>query len=204
MFNKVLLTLIITSVLFAASKPTSEGEKYYFDLIEYMKGNGTKGLTADDFYRFRKAFVLVRKNNKNMKIDSALDRKLEKAFKKNNEEEIIAGLNEILDRDYTQIKAHILLSHFYGKMENDSRAHFHNDIARNLIASILSSGEGKQERPFVIFEDDEIEEVLKLLSLFKSGDEKEIEKDAQKLLQVECTNAKSSEFSVYFDVSEYR
>jgi Domain of unknown function (DUF4919) len=131
--------LLATICLVAAPFQETAADRYK-SLVERVK----KGDPSVDFLELRRAYADSPEYAG--KGDSEEANKMYEAFKRKDYAEVLKRAEKILDTDYVDIDAHHMAHLAYRELNDAEHARFHQAITRNLIQSILSTGDGKSQK----------------------------------------------------------
>ena len=84
--------------------------------------------------------------------------------------EALEDAEEILNKKFVDITAHLVCSIAYRELKNEQRAGYHRQIKEGLVRSILQSGDGKNlETAMIVISTDEEYVILDVLGLRPAG-----------------------------------
>lgn len=121
-----------------------------------------RGDTAIDFGAFREAYALSQPY-RIMEI-TRLKAQADLAFRMEEWGEASRLAVEIIRLNPTFAEAHMLLRSLYLEVGEAEESSFHYTVARGLVDSILESGDGSENRPFIVVDDAEVRLLLRLHS----------------------------------------
>jgi hypothetical protein len=139
------IAIVVLALSNCAFAQTSPGFGAWLDSLDFkeLKKRAMQHDTTLDFSELRFAFTKTRSYDPyGNKIDK-LEDKMRIAANKGDFEECLGSARKIIDREFTNVRAH-----FYAAISCDSTnmphaAEFHRWIWTKLLHSILSSGDGK-------------------------------------------------------------
>jgi hypothetical protein len=150
----------LAATLLLAVPPQDISADRYKNLLERVK----KGDPSVDFLELRHAYADSPEYSSIEDSDEST--KMFEAFNRKDYAETLAHAQKVLDKDYVDIDAHHMSFLAYREMNDAEHAQFHQNIARNLIRSILSTGDGKsQKTAFEVISTSEEYVILKVLGL---------------------------------------
>jgi hypothetical protein len=138
--------------------------KYDALLAELKAGN-----TAIDFTELRMAYAESPDYDPYDVEPDARESMLD-ALSERNYREALEDAEEILNRKFVDITAHIVCSIAYRELQNEQKAGYHRQIKEGLVRSILKSGDGKSlQTAMIVISTDEEYVILDVLALRPTG-----------------------------------
>jgi hypothetical protein len=131
----------------ALAFPAPQGEKTpkpksaYEALLEMVKDGDTK----IDFQTLRYTYLDSADAKKDVDL-YALRRRMIEALNAKQYDEALRNAEKILDACFVNAQAHMVASIAYDELGHAERAKYHREIARGLVRSVLSSGDGKSAK----------------------------------------------------------
>lgn len=168
--HRCILVIVLTVVFLAncAIAQTTSDFATWLDSLDFkeLKKRAMQHDTTLDFTALRFAFTKTRSYDPyGNKIDK-LEDKMRRAMDEGNFEECLKNARKIVDKEFTNIRAH-----FFASVSCDSTgmphvAEFHRWVWTNLIGSIISSGDGiSPQTAYVVISIDEEYRILQAKGL---------------------------------------
>jgi hypothetical protein len=174
--------------------------QYYFDSLKSIKEQNMASLSAIDFVNFRYSYILARDENK-IDVPYELIKELNMAVKSKENQTALELCDKILERDYTNIEAHVIRNHL-SKIEGKNVS-FYEDFVAKFMNSIFTSGDGNTpQTAFHVFKIDEEYYVLNVLRLHLNK-QSLIDSDGQYFDLLEAIDEKGKIHKIYFNITEH-
>jgi len=136
------LTVVIALLVFVASPGIAPGadasQDKYADLLAKVK----KSDPAVDFGELRLAYTHTPEYSP-YGTDSDAKENMNKALDNGEYEDVLKYANMLLDQDYVDIEAHLACALAYSQLGDKEKQDYHVSIARGLLKSIATSGDGR-------------------------------------------------------------
>ena len=161
-FGTQVMKLIVGTILVAAAGVTlAESGPSYSDLVEQAK----RDAAAVDLKALRYAYADGENYNPYDTVEETLQGIMIKAFTEKNDCASAQKLaQEILEKNYVNIDAHMMLDLCFQQLEQPQQAKHHELMVHGLINSIIVTGDGKTpQTAFVVIS---IPEERSVLSMF--------------------------------------
>ncbi|MDD3626510.1 MAG: DUF4919 domain-containing protein [bacterium] len=151
----------------------------YSELLERVK----KSDRSVDFEQFRISFTKT-PNYSNYEINADLKKEMKDNLNKKKYHEAVKIGEQILEKNYVDLDAHMACLISYEQLKNDEKAQFHSYVLNGLMGSILDSGDGVSTKTaYVVICSREEDVILSFLGY--------------KVLEQSCSVERGHHFDVY-------
>ncbi|MDO8281697.1 MAG: DUF4919 domain-containing protein [Thermodesulfovibrionia bacterium] len=193
--QSIAIICILFSMAFCASSQADENSLYDSELAKVKACD-----ESSDFTKLRLLYSKTAKYNP-YASDQKKSEEMYRAFNEGKFEEAVSYANLILDKNYVDLDAHLLLTFAYQEIGNSERSGFHDFVVNGLLNSILASGDGESPKTaFVVITDKEEYAILQLLEL-QADEQKLVNEDGHSYDVFKATDLKTGQSSVlYFNV----
>lgn len=179
--------------------PPAVEASFYTNALKKLASKDTSAIDSIDMTLFRFSYLAYRKSIRLFSTE-AIDKKLGKAMKVDNFNEIEKTADEVLSLDFTDATTHFIKS--YAMKKNGKDPSFHDALYKSLMQSIFASGDGKTPATaYVLSQEKEEMAVLNHLKLVATT-YVTASMSGHTLSIVECKNKEDENYSVYFDITE--
>jgi hypothetical protein len=121
-----------------AKPAVAQSASDYRRLVELVK----KGDLTVDFVKLRDAFSEWSGDEKN-RVDAATREAMVEAFNRKDYAKAAELVEVVLDYEFVHRGLHLAAEDAHRRVGNEAKADFHRDVARKLLAALLSTGDGK-------------------------------------------------------------
>lgn len=155
-------TPLPTGTASATTTPASDPEALYAELIAKIKNTDSDA----DFTAARMAYAQTKDYDPYNIALTDVNREMRSALEQREYDKTIELANQILEKNFLSLDAHISAFSAYKALNKTSEAGFHSDVLNGLIASILDSGDGKsEETAYVVISIEEEYAILSVLGI---------------------------------------
>lgn len=191
------------AVKIAQFKPTFTAPEvdasFYTNALKKLESKDTNAIDSIDMTQFRFSYLAYRKAIRLFSTEP-FDKKLGKAMKVDNFNEIERMADEVLKIDFTDASTHFIKS--YAMKKNGKDPSFHDALYKALMKSIFASGDGKTPATaYVLSQEKEEVAVLNHLKLVITTSVT-ASMSGRILDIVECKNKEDENHSIYFDITK--
>lgn len=184
----------------SVSGAQSVGSQYYFDSLKLIKKQNIDELNTIDFVKFRHSYILARDKNDISTVDE-LTKNIKQSLKDNDNKKILYLCDEILEKDYTDIYAHVMRNYLLSLDGKD--VSFNQAYVGKIMNSIFESGDGRtQQTAFHVFQVKEEYETLKFLRLRPVG-QSLLETNGNYFDLLTAEDEKGNKHEIYFNINEH-
>jgi len=184
----------------APDVPQSKDSIIYDEKVKYLKGASEDEIRKFDFYEFRHSYFMAQRGGS---VSPELRNRFDQAIKDHNPEQIIKTSDLILQKDFTDIRAHVMKAqsdHILGLYKEER---FHRMMAVGLHQSIVNSGDGKTTRTaWKVFQIKEEYDTLRLQGFFRVLGQSVLVEGNKFYDKLIATNENNDEATFYFDVTD--
>lgn len=174
--------------------------KYYIDSLKLIKQQNIDKLNTIDFVKFRYSYILAR-DESDIVVTEELEEELKQAVKAEDKQKALNLCNEILEKDYTDIYAHVMRNYLY-KLDGKDVS-FYQAYVGKVMDSLFTSGDGRTpQTAFLLFQVKEEYEVLKFLRL-QPRKQSLIEDGGKYFDLLTATDEKGNKHEIYFNITEH-
>ncbi|MBI4825794.1 MAG: DUF4919 domain-containing protein [Nitrospirae bacterium] len=193
--QSIAIICILFSMAFCASSQANENGLYDSELAKVKACD-----ESSDFTKLRLLYSKTSKYNP-YASDREKSEAMYQSFNEGKFEEAVSYANLILDKNYVDLDAHILLTFAYQEIGNAERSGFHDFVVNGLLNSILASGDGESAKTaYVVISVKEEYAILNLLGL-QADEQRLVNQDGHSYDVFKVTDLKTGQSSVlYFNV----
>lgn len=191
----IAIICIFFSIAFCAFAEAEENSLYDSELAKVKACD-----ESSDFTKLRLLYSKTSEYNP-YASDREKSEAMYRAFNEGKFEEAVSYANLILDDNYVDLDAHILLTFTYQKIGNAERSDYHDFVINGLLNSILASGDGESlKTAYVVISVKEEYAILNLLGL-QAEEQRLVNEGGHSYDVFKVTDLKTGQSSVlYFNV----
>jgi tetratricopeptide (TPR) repeat protein len=176
----------------------------YLEAVNMLKSTSLDELEDFNYYRLRFLFFISHTmTDGEVEIGIDIKESLDQAIEENDFQGIIAAAEKILEKDFTDMRAHVWKAMAHMKLGEKEKELYDRSVTSGLFHSILRSGDGKSiQTAWHIFQLKEASDVLKQLGFFMWIKQSLLENQGRSYTLIEAKNSQGETAEFYFDITE--